>query len=172
MSASTEPGSVSTARSPIETIPIARPSVTTGRRRTLCSRIMRIASWTVSVGANASRLRVWTSPTLVVAGSRPCATARTAMSRSVRMPRTASRSSTTTTAPMSPSAMSRAASRSVADVETVCGVAVMTSRTCRTSIVRPRGDDPDDVVEPGRIAPMAFDGRLRTGSVPYFVPAA
>src|SRR5918993_1693422 len=84
MSASTDPGVVSIDTSPSETIPIAFPLSTTGRRRMSPARMSCIASVTVSIGARAVMSRVYTSPTVVVVGSEPSAVARIAMSRSVR----------------------------------------------------------------------------------------
>src|SRR5215211_4550878 len=128
MSPRADCGSRSTARSPSDTIPTGRPPSTTGSRRTAFSRISRTTSSTVSSGVRVVSSALYTSRTGVDAGSRPLATARTVMSRSVTMPATRS-PSTTTTAPTSASAMMRAASTTGAPASTVLGSDVMTSRT-------------------------------------------
>ena len=119
-----------TARSPSETIPTGRPFFTTGSRRMSCSRIIRRASSTLASGSMAWTPVVAISPTAVDSVSRPSATARTAMSRSVTMPVTWP-SSTTTTSPMSLSFITRAASRTLSSTFTVRGLVVMISSTVR-----------------------------------------
>ena len=104
----------------MDTMPAGRPSWTTGMRRTLCSRTIPTASSTDWSTVRLDGSRVHASPTLVLCGSRPSATTRTAMSRSVRMPVTLPLS-VTSTAPTSPSAICRAASTTLSPGSTGAG---------------------------------------------------
>ena len=81
------PGRSSNGRSRQETTPTIRSPCTTGMWRKLHSSMRRIASTTGAEPSIVSGSAVITSPTGVVAGSRPAATTRTSRSRSVKMPR-------------------------------------------------------------------------------------
>src|SRR5690606_23202083 len=138
MPASADPGSRSSARSPRLTTPTGSPFSTTGIRRTVCSRISRTAVDTGSSGARISGSGVHTDAALTPCGSRPSATARTVMSRSVSTPTTRSPSATTTS-PMSWVRMSCAASAIEASGRTATTPGVITSLTHRvmTSVSSP-----------------------------------
>src|SRR5678815_2320898 len=111
-------------------MPTSAPrSSTTGTRRT-CSRPMSsMTSFTESLAVLVRTSEVMMWPTDVVAPSRPSATARTAMSRSVRTPtsRLELSDSTTGTTPMFSFFMSRAASASVVSGVTHVGFLDMMS---------------------------------------------
>src|SRR5215210_334792 len=129
MSARAESSSRSTARSPSETIPTGvPPSSTTGRRRTSSSRIRAIAASMSSSALRVVGFAVQMSPIRVEDGSLPSATARTTMSRSVRIPWTES-PWVTITAPKSPSRIALPASTAVSSALQVAGSRVITSLT-------------------------------------------
>src|SRR5687767_1161855 len=83
---SAEWGSWEMARSPMETTPTGLLPSTTGRRRMAFSRIRRTASSMLSVSDTVVSSWLQMSASVVAERSRPAATARTTMSRSVTMP--------------------------------------------------------------------------------------
>src|SRR3954468_1161420 len=113
-------------------MPTSRSPSTTGRRRTRRSARSWSARSRSSSGETVARSLEATSPTVVDWGSRPSATTRTTMSRSVRRP-TRRSPPTTGIGPTSSWAIALAASATESCEEQLVGFEVITSRTCVTA---------------------------------------
>lgn len=111
--ARTEVGSLSMARSPKDTMPTTRPFSITGKRRIDFSFMTFSASSSVFSADKVVTSVLQIEPSSVCP-SRPDARARTTISRSVTIPQKVPSSSSTTTAPISSSLMTMAASRTLA----------------------------------------------------------